>query len=126
MVDIELRGDRLHLEVLGWDKLWCLKSSLDVPLSAIRDARIASSLPERFPVRWPGTSIPGVIRAGSYTKWNFKRWAFIDVRWGGKNAIFIDTTGWSYEYLFIDVADPPSAVARIRAACGLTAGNGKD
>jgi hypothetical protein len=39
MVNVVMQGDRVRFEVEGWDKLWALKSQLEIPLSHIRAVR---------------------------------------------------------------------------------------
>ncbi len=63
---ISRRGQAV-LHVRGADKLWVLKSSLEIPLphiAAVRaDASVARGWYHR--VRMPGTNIPGVIIGAS-------------------------------------------------------------
>ena len=39
MVDVRIEGDRVVFEVEGWDKMWALKSRLEIPLSHIKGAK---------------------------------------------------------------------------------------
>ena len=65
MVQVEIVGDRVHFDVEGWDKLWALRSSLDIPLAHIRGVRIDPDAAAGWwhGIRLPGTNIPGVITA---------------------------------------------------------------
>jgi len=67
MVDLVLSGGTLVLHVKGADKLWALKSSLEIPLLHIAGIRAEPSIAHGWwhGMRLPGTNIPGVITAGT-------------------------------------------------------------
>ncbi|HXT16581.1 MAG TPA: hypothetical protein VN706_13165 [Gemmatimonadaceae bacterium] len=68
MVRVSVEGDRVVFEVEGWDKVWALKSRLDIPLEHVRSVR-ADPEPARgwwHGVRLPGSQIPGVLTAGTF------------------------------------------------------------
>ncbi len=114
MVEIFVAADTLKIEVLGWSKLWCLKSRLDVPLCCIRSATADGVLPSRFWLRLPGTYIPGVIKAGSY--WNGSQWSFWDIRRRRDNVVVIALRGWKYDYIVVEVNDAAAALQAIETA----------
>ncbi len=66
MVHLSVSGGNLVLHVRGADKLWALKSSLEIPLAHIAEIRADPSVAHgwRHGLRMPGTNIPGVITAG--------------------------------------------------------------
>jgi hypothetical protein len=47
MVDISIHGDRVRFTVEGWDKLWALKSHLEIPLAHVDGGHF-------HPARWCG------------------------------------------------------------------------
>jgi hypothetical protein len=115
MVNISIVGDRVHFEVEGWDKLWALKSHLEIPLEHITAVR-ADPEPARgwwHGVRLPGTQIPGLLTAGSF----YQRggMVFYDVH-DPESTIVIDLDHEHYEQLIIEVEHPAAAVAALRAA----------
>jgi len=59
---------KLTLHVLGADKLWSFKSSLEIPLVHIASVRAVPEVARGwYPgIRMPGTSVPGVITAGNF------------------------------------------------------------
>ena len=68
MVAVSIHGDRIRLEVLGWDKLWALESRLEFPLAHVQSVR---QDPEPALGWWhgfqlPGTQIPGILTAGTF------------------------------------------------------------
>ena len=115
MVDIELTASALIVHVEGADKLWALKSRLEIPLENVAGAREAGD-EERgvySGARSPGTNIPGVVKAGSFHQQG--EWTFWDVHDLGK-AIVILTNDEKYSRLVVEVADPAASVAAIEAA----------
>ena len=63
MVTVTVQGDRVRFEVEGWDKLWALRSHLEIPLEHILAVR-ADPEPARgwwHGLRLPGTQIPGLL-----------------------------------------------------------------
>jgi hypothetical protein len=116
MVEVVLRDDKAIFKPRGWSKLWTLRTSVKVPLSAIRGVRKAASrvADSVSGLRLPGTYLPGVIVAGSYREDG--QWTFWDVRGSGDNAIEVDLDGVKYRRLIIDVADPEGERRRLQAA----------
>lgn len=118
MVEISIAGEALAVEVLGWSKLWCLKSRLDIPLRCVRQVRADGEVPKGFWLRWPGTSIPGVIKAGSYC--NGTRCSFWDVRRRLDNIVIIELSGWKYDYVVVEVNNPAAIMESVRSAIDRT------
>ncbi len=117
MVEIRIEADHLHVEVLGWSKLWAMRSRLDVPLRCVKHARLADGdIPRNYPIRFPGTGFPGVIAAGSFTDFSFKRSAFFDIRNRRENVLVVDLAEWKYEVLVVEVRDARAAAEMINAA----------
>ena len=115
MVDIELTPSALIVHVEGADKIWALKSRLEMPLENVAGARPAGD-DERgvySGARFPGTNIPGVVKAGSFHQKD--QWTFWDVHDLDK-AIVIMTNDEKYSRLVVEVVDPAGSVAAIEAA----------
>ncbi|HET9182744.1 MAG TPA: hypothetical protein VFP59_11465 [Candidatus Angelobacter sp.] len=115
MVDISLADGKLILHVRGADKLWALKSSLEIPLQHIAGVRADPSAAHGWyhGIRMPGTSIPGVITAGTFYQHGQR--VFWDVH-NPDNTIVIDLRDERYNELIVEVADPQASVQLIRAA----------
>lgn len=113
MVDITLQGGSLVFEVEGWDKLWALRSRLEIPLSHIKGARIDEDAAKGWwhGVRVGGADIPGVITAGTfYTK---GRLVFYDTH-KPEHTIVVDLDKHeNYDALILQVRDPAGAVKLI-------------
>jgi len=114
MVDLSISGGNLLLHVLGADKLWALKSSLEIPLQHIAGIRANPSIAHGswHGLRFPGTSVPGVITAGTFYQ-DGKR-VFWDVH-NPDNTVVIELRDERYNQLIVEVADPAAAVALLGA-----------
>jgi len=99
----------------GADKLWALKSSLEIPLVHIAGVRADPEVARGLwhGIRMPGTYVPGVITAGTFYQ-DGKR-VFWDVH-DPEKAVVIDLHDERYNELVVQVADPESAVRLIQNA----------
>jgi hypothetical protein len=118
---ISIEGDVLVVVVLGLDKLWSMKSQLDIPLEHVRGASIDPAIVQG-PKGWrgPGSNLPGVITAGTFHQ-DGKR-IFWDVH-HGDNAVVIELQHDSFERLVVEVDDPYATVALIESALADRAGS---
>lgn len=115
MVRISVHDDRVHFEVERWDKLWALRSSLEIPLAHIRAVR-ADSVAARgwwHGFRIAGTNVPGVLTAGNFYQAG-EGWVFYDVH-DPEGTIVLELDDERYQRLVIEVADPAAAVAELQA-----------
>ncbi len=67
MVEIKVVGDKAVFEVEGWDKLWTLRSRLEIPLKHIRGVH-ADPKPAMGwfdGIKLGGPAIPHIFRAGT-------------------------------------------------------------
>ena len=115
MVEIAVVEDRLRLDVQGADKLWALKSSLEVPLRHITAVRVDTEIARGWchGMRMPGTFVPGVITAGTF--YQAGKRVFWDVH-HPENTIVIELHDERYDELIVEVANPQMAVQTIAAA----------
>jgi hypothetical protein len=121
MVRVSVNGDRLHFEVERWDKLWALKSQLDIPLAHVRAVR-ADPEPARgwwHGLRMPGTQIPGLLTAGSF--YQSGGFVFYDVH-DPERTVVLDLDHEHYKQLVIEVEDPAATVALVQSALGTKRG----
>lgn len=115
MVDLVVAEGKLTLHVRGADRLWAFKSSLEIPLVHIAGVRADAEVARGWyhGLRMPGTSLPGVITAGTFYQ-DGKR-VFWDVHHPEK-TIVIDLHDERYNQLVLEVADPEGAVRLIQSA----------
>jgi len=117
MVKINIEGDKVIFEVEGWDKLWSLRSRLEIPLSHIRGAHAD---PEPA-IGWfqglkiAGTDFPNVFRAGTFYQQGGL--VFWDVH-KPEDTIVIELEHERYKKLIVEVADPELEVQKIRGSIG--------
>ena len=114
MVDLLILDDKVVLDVRGADKLWALKSSLEIPLQHILSIRADTEIAKGWyhGIRFPGSNIPGVLTAGTFYQ-DGKR-VFWDVH-HPENAIVMELRDERYNELIVEVADPNAAVELVNA-----------
>jgi len=115
MVHVSIDNDRIRFEVQGWDKLWALKSQLEIPLAHVRSAR-ADPEPARgcwHGIRLPGTEIPGILTAGTFYQSDGA--VFYDVH-DPERTIVLELDHEQYTRLVLEVENPAGSVAMIQAA----------
>ena len=111
MTEVIVNDGLLVVEVQGWDKLWSLKSRLEIPLENVVDVRPADEWAGG--VRLLGTHVPGVITAGTFLQEG--SWVFWDIHDPAK-AIAVDLRDERYSKLIIEVANPAETISAIKEA----------
>ena len=115
MVEIRVEGDRAVFEVQGWDKLWSLRSRLEIPLAHIRGAHWDPK-PEMGwfqGLKLAGADLPNLFRAGTFFQQGGL--VFWDVL-HPERAIAVDLEHEHYHQLIVEVGDPGAAVALLTGA----------
>jgi hypothetical protein len=117
MVEITIEGNHVTFEVRGWDKVWSLRSRLEIPLSHISDAHIDPDPAMGWfeGLKMGGTDIPNIFRAGTF--YQEGEWVFWDVRHPEK-TIVVELSHETYKKLIIEVADPEAELRKLKAAIG--------
>jgi hypothetical protein len=117
VVQITIVAGVATLEVQGLDKLWALKSRLEIPLAHIRGVRADPQVAQGWwhGIKAPGTNLPGVLTAGTFYQ-HGKR-VFWDVH-DPEKTIVIELEDERYDELIIEVADASSAVRLLQANIG--------
>ena len=115
MVDLSVADNKLVLHVRGADKLWALKSSLEIPLQHIAGVRADPAVAHGWyhGIRMPGANIRGVITAGTFYQHGQR--VFWDVHHPDK-TIVIELRDERYNELIVEVANPQVSVELIKAA----------
>jgi len=114
MVELSITGGNLVLHVKGADKLWAFKSSLEISLAHVVAIRADPAIARGWwhGLRMPGTSVPGVITAGTFYQ-DGKR-VFWDVH-NPENTVVIELKDERYNQLIVEVAEPAAAVALVKS-----------
>jgi hypothetical protein len=118
MADIELTEDALIIHVRGLDRIFALKSRLEIPLSHVVGAEVDAGVaqpPAWKSLRLTATQIPWVVTAGTFYQEGER--VFWDVH-DPKKAVVIRLSDERYARLIIGVEDPASTAATIEAAIG--------
>jgi hypothetical protein len=117
VAEIELTADALVVHVTGADRIFALKSELTVPLEHVSGAARDTEEARRWyhGVRAPGTSVPGVITAGTFHEHGER--VFWDVH-HPDHAIALNLRDESYAKLVVEVRDPDATILAIEAALG--------
>jgi hypothetical protein len=104
VVTIQKIDNNFLFKVKGMHKLWAFTSEIQIPcehvIKAYQDEVIVTG---KKGFRFPGTSVPGVIHAGTFLNNGEKN--FWDVS-NSKNAIVIDLKDEQYHQLIIEVENP--------------------
>ena len=111
MTKVSVTDGKLVIEIQGWDKLWSLTSTLEIPLEHVMDVRPADD--HVGGIRALGTHVPGVITAGTFVQEG--SWVFWNVH-NPANAIAIDLRDERYAKLIIEVADPAETIDALQHA----------
>ncbi len=117
MVRVSVGAGIVVFEVEGLDKLWSFKSRLEIPAAHIRDVRADPQVARRWwhGLRLPGTSVPGVITAGTFYQ-DGKR-IFWDVH-DPERVIVLELKDERYDELVVEVANPAATLGLLRASLG--------
>ncbi|MFJ4618890.1 hypothetical protein [Streptomyces sp. NPDC088812] len=115
LISVDRERGLLIAEFQGLDKLWALKSRLEIPLAHVRGATHDPGIArEPKGVRTGGTSLPGVITAGRFRRDGER--LFWDVKNPDKAVVIELADAEDYDRLVLEVDDPRAAVALVEGA----------
>ena len=114
MVDVRVNGDRVVFEVQGADKVWSLRSRLEIPITHVISVEANADQVGRW---WHGfklwgTDVPGLFAAGTF--FYHQQLVFWDVHDPAKTVI-VSLDHERYKKLIVEVADPEATLAQLRA-----------
>ena len=115
MVHVTIEGDRAVFAVEGLDKLWALRSRLEIPLAHITGVESNHEQVGRWwhGLKIAGTDVPGLFAAGTF--FFHGELVFWDVR-SPADTIIVSLNHERYKKLIVQVADPGATIATLRAA----------
>ncbi|MEW6273307.1 MAG: hypothetical protein AB1689_28855 [Thermodesulfobacteriota bacterium] len=116
MVDVKVENNKLALTLEGLDKLWAMKSRLEIPLANVSAVRADPTIAKekgRTGLKLTGARLGERLIAGSFRQDG--RTVFWDVHDPAK-AIVVDLHDEHYAQLIVEVEDPAATVARVQAA----------
>src|SRR5215203_6583959 len=118
MAEVELTEHTLIIHVRGLDRIFALKSRLEIPLSHVLGAKVDPEFGHPAPwksLRLTATQIPWVVTAGTFYQDGER--VFWDVH-DPKKAVVIRLSDERYALLIIGVEDPAFTAATLEAAIG--------
>ncbi len=110
MVDVSIDGDRAVFQVEGFDKLWSLRSRLEIPLAHIAGVEHRPDLVGQWwhGLKLMGTDVPGLFAAGTF--YYHGEMVFWDVR-HVEHTVIVSLDHERYKKLIIEVADPAATAS---------------
>jgi hypothetical protein len=122
MVDVGVEGDRIRFEVHGADKLWSLRSRLEMPLSHVVSIEHDPDQVGRWwhGLKVMGTDVPGLFAAGTF--FFHGELVFWDVR-HPEQAVVVSLDHERYKKLIVEVDNPEVVVDRVRRAIAGSSAN---
>ncbi len=113
MAEVELTENALIVHVGGMDRLWALKSRLEIPLSHVVGAEVDPEIAREWHkgIRAAGTHVPGVVTAGTFYREG--ECVFWDVH-DPEKSVVIQLRDERYARLVIEVEDPLATAAAIQ------------
>jgi hypothetical protein len=115
MVKPTITPDKLSLDVEGADKIWSLKSHLEISLEHITGVRMDKNIVNKWyhGLKAPGTNIPHVITAGTFYQDGQR--VFWDIH-RPEQAVIILLKDEKYSELVIEVESPDIFVTQLQQA----------
>ncbi len=117
MVNIIIESEKVLFEVKGWDKLWSLRSQLEIPLSHLKNAYIDTTPAMGWfqGLKLAGTDLPNIFKAGTfYQKGELVFWDVNDPQ----KTIVIELEHERYKKLIIEVEYPEEEINKINNCIG--------
>jgi hypothetical protein len=117
VAEVELTENALIVYVRGIDRLWALKSRLEIPLSHVVGAEVDPQIAREWHkgIRAGGTHVPGMITAGTFYQEGER--VFWDVH-DPERTVVIRLRDEQYARLVIEVDDPRATAAAIQGRGG--------
>ena len=117
VAEVELTENALIVHARGMDRLWALKSRLEIPLSHVVGAEVDPQIAREWHkgIRGGGTHVPGAITAGTFYQEGER--VFWDVHDPVKPVV-IQLRDERYARLVIEVENPSATAAAIQAVLG--------
>ncbi len=113
MVKPTITTNILSLNMEGADKIWSLKSHLEISLQHITGVRVDSEIVKKWyhGLKSPGTSIPHVITAGTF--YQDRKRVFWDIH-HPEQAVIISLKDEIYNELVVEVKNPEIFVSQLQ------------
>lgn len=114
---VTVEGEDVVVRLQGWRAAIAMRRTLTFPAAAVNkvvhDPAVRAHVSAKLRKRG-GRS--GMMRVGPYH--SLQGWSFWSVGLA-RNAVLIETSGFRYRYVVVEVADPTRTVAEVRSAAKL-------
>lgn len=119
---LTIDGSTLRLQMTRLDRIWTLRRRLEVPLESVTRASVEAKEPlaDRLAFRIRGSSIPGMLFAGTFTVWkdgrkhDKERQFWLTFR--GAEVLMIETSLRSPSLIVLQVPDARKLAAFVNDA----------
>jgi hypothetical protein len=113
MVEVSVEGDRVVFEIEGLDKLWSLRSRLEIPLAHVTGVEANAAQVGRWwhGLKLWGSDVPGLFAAGTFVYHG--ELVFWDMREPAR-TIIVSLDHERYKKLIVEVADPAAVTMQLR------------
>lgn len=117
---LTLAGDRLRIDLEGWETLWAFHwpTHLELPLSQIQAVHLGMPPSNWRELRAPGTFLPGVIKAGTYYTSRGREFWYVTNR--GEDFLTLVLAGHHYAQVVLTLPDAADWHRRIEQAIAPT------
>ena len=114
MVEVNIVGSDLKVDITGWDIVWSLKRGLTVPLAHVIDATVE---PVAGRPGWKviGTGVPRGFSAGKFRSKGKNEFWVADQK---EAALVINLRDEKYARFVLQVKDPQTAAEKINSVAG--------
>lgn len=114
MPTLTLTPDELIVHMNLWETLAALQRTIRIPLANVRGATEDTGFnSSSLGLRMPGTSLPGVIHAGTFLKGGDRQFAYLT---RSTRPVVIELANERWARIVLGVADPRRAAAAVNAA----------
>jgi hypothetical protein len=113
VVDATVADGRLTVRPRGARWLLALRRSVTVPVRAVTAVEVVDPKTVRLGIRMPGTSVPGLLNAGSYGTGDARTFAFVA---RARRVLLVHVEDGPYRRLLVQVPEPNAVAATIEAA----------
>src|ERR1700684_2112776 len=113
MVEVSVEGDRVVFEIEGLDKLWSLRSRLEIPLAHVTGVEANAAQVGRWwhGLKLWGSDVPGLFAAGTFVYHG--ELVFWDMREPAR-TIIVSLDHERYKKLIVEVAAPAAVTTPLR------------
>jgi hypothetical protein len=107
--------DQVVIAPLGAMRVWSRSRGLMLPATAIAAVGVGDRRELRRGIRWPGVSVPRLLRAGTYRRKEGKELWFVG---RAQDVVVVELIDQPYRRVILEVAEPAAVVGALRAALG--------